>query len=130
MQLSTKGSFNPSAAKQKEQKEKQREDTPASACDSHTSKVALKHRAHVSMVRLAPSTPCPNPPLLELLGRDEAGPKVGVTQTLSLPPGRVVLAHHLQHLPALERQPCLLAGDGAVLVGVVVEQGPHEHLQG
>lgn len=72
----------------------------------------------------------PDPPFLELLGGNKASSKVGVPHSLGLPPRRVVLAHHLQDLPALEGQACLLAGDGPVLPWVVVEEGPHEHLQG
>ena len=72
----------------------------------------------------------PDPPFLELLGGDEASSKVGVPHSLGLPPRGVILAHHLQDLPALEGQPCLLAGNGPVFPGVVVEESPHEHLQG
>lgn len=71
----------------------------------------------------------PDPPFLELLGGDKASSKVGVPHSLGLPPRRVILAHHLQDLPALEGQARLLAGDGPVLPRVVVEEGPHEHLQ-
>lgn len=71
-----------------------------------------------------------NLPLLELLGGDEASSKVRVSHSLGLPPGGVVLAHHLQDLPPLEGQACLLAGDGTVLPRVIVEEGTHEHLYG
>lgn len=69
-------------------------------------------------------------PLLELLGGDEASSKVGVSHSLGLPPGGVILAHHLQDLPPLEGQACLLAGDGTVLSRVIVEEGTHEYLDG
>lgn len=69
-------------------------------------------------------------PLLELLGGNEASSKVGVSHSLGLPPGGVILAHHLQDLPLLEGQACLLAGDGTVLPRVIVEEGTHEHLHG
>lgn len=80
----------------------------------------LGHQSHGSNT--------PNLPLLELLRRDEASSKVGVPHSLGLPPGGVVLAHHLQDLPPLEGQACLLAGDGTVLPRVIVEEGTHEHL--
>ena len=71
----------------------------------------------------------PDPPFLELLGGDETGPEVGVPYSLGLPPRGIILAHHLQDLPALERQACLLARNGPVLPRVVVEKSPHEHLK-
>ena len=76
----------------------------------------------------SPSRHTPDPPLLEPLGGDEAGSKVGVPDSLGLPPRGVILAHHLQDLPALERQTRLLARDGPVFPRVVVEEGTHEHL--
>ena len=68
-------------------------------------------------------------PLLEVFGRDEAGPQVAVPDPLGLPPGGVVLGHHLQDVPPLEGKSRLLAGRGLVLQGDVVEQGPHVHLR-
>jgi hypothetical protein len=72
----------------------------------------------------------PSLPLLELLRWDEASSKVGVAYSLGLPPGGVILAHHLQDLPPLEGQASLLAGDGTVLPRVIVEEGTHEYLDG
>lgn len=40
------------------------------------------------------------------------------------------MAHHLQDLPPLKGQASLLAGDGTVLPGVIVEEGTHEYLHG
>lgn len=79
--------------------------------------------------RATPVQHAADPPFLELLGGDEASPEVGVPYSLGLPPRRIVLAHHLQDLPALERQARLLAGDGPVFPGIIVEESPHEHLK-
>lgn len=89
---------------------------------TETQGVSLYHHSHHDSN--------PNLPLLELLGRDEASSKVSVSHSLGLPPGGVILAHHLQDLPPLEGQACLLAGDGTVLPRVIVEEGTHEHLYG
>lgn len=85
----------------------------------------------LAMPQLHPRPPrqhTPDPPFLELLGGDEASSKVGVPYSLGLPPRGIVLADHLQDLPPLEGQARLLAGDGSVLPGVIVEERPHEHL--
>ena len=64
-----------------------------------------------------------------MFGGDEAGPQVAVPDPLGLPPGGVVLSHHLQDVPPLEGKSRLLAGRGLVLQGDVVKQGPHVHLR-
>lgn len=68
-------------------------------------------------------------PLLELFGRDESGPQVAVSHTLGLPPGGVVLGHHLQNVASLEGKSRLLAGRGLVFQWDVLKQGPDVHLQ-
>lgn len=83
---------------------------------------------HLCHSGTSPSRHTPDPPLLEPLGGDEAGSKVGVPDSLGLPPRGVVLAHHFQDLPALEGQARLLTRNGPVLARVVVEEGAHEHL--
>lgn len=61
-------------------------------------------------------------PILELCGRDEGSTQVTVTHPLGLPPGGILLAHHLKNVPPFKRKSCLLARRGLVLKGCVVKQ--------
>lgn len=61
-------------------------------------------------------------PLLEQCGGDEGGAQVTVANSLGLPPGGVLMAHHLKNVSPLERKSRLLARRGLVLKGGVVEQ--------
>ncbi|TNN72437.1 hypothetical protein EYF80_017363 [Liparis tanakae] len=67
-------------------------------------------------------------PLLELLGRDQAGSGIGLFLVFGLPPGGIVLAHDLKDGTPLEGQSGLLAWDGFVLLGFVVKERLHKHL--
>lgn len=66
--------------------------------------------------------------LLELSGRDKAGPQVAVTHAFGLPPCGVVLTDHLQDVTPQKGKSCLLARRGLVVEWRVVKQGPQIHL--
>lgn len=68
-------------------------------------------------------------PFLELLRGDQACSEVGVSNTLCLPPCRIILAYNLQDVSSLKGQTSLLAGNGSVFFGIIAEKGPHKHLQ-
>lgn len=68
-------------------------------------------------------------PFLELLWGDQACSEVGVSNTLCLPPCRIILAYNFQDVSSLKRQTSLLAGNGSVFFGIIAEKGPHKHLQ-
>lgn len=68
-------------------------------------------------------------PLLELLGGDQSGSQVAVSHTLGLPPGGVVLRHHLQDVSSFEGKSRLLAGCSLVFQRDVVKQCSHVHLE-
>lgn len=67
-------------------------------------------------------------PFEQVGGGDEAGAGRVTGQFLGLPPEGVRLVHYLQHITFSEAHPGVGAGDGRVLLGAVVDHGPHVEL--
>ena len=67
-------------------------------------------------------------PFLELFWGDQACSEVGISNTLRLPPCRIILAYNFQDVSSLKWQPSLLARNGSVFFGIIAEKRPHKHL--
>lgn len=69
------------------------------------------------------------PPLMQVRWGDEPRPTLAVPEVTGLPPGVIFHADNLEDVASFEGYCSLLARDGGILVGIIVEQSPHEQLK-
>lgn len=67
---------------------------------------------------------------MEPLRGDEPGTSVFAPEAPGLPPGVILSAHHLEDVASCKGHGRLLAWDGGIVAGVVVEQSLNKQLRG
>lgn len=66
---------------------------------------------------------------MEPLRWDEPGASVAAPEATGLPPGVILSAHYLEDVASFKGHGRLLARDGGILIGVVVEKGLNKQLR-